>query len=335
MSDVKKTLNTKESDAQTLWYLAYGSNMDPAVLAGRRKIQPLESKNVVVPEYWLSFDFAGVPFLEPCFASILKRDQSRVHERDYALFVHDRCRYGQDFVWDEDHPERCYPPVLQGVVHKITLWDWRLIVQSEGGWGHDVPTGYDHVEIDCSVVNSDEHISAHVLTARPHAIRTRCQPSPRYKNLLTAGAAHHKLDPAYQDYLLRILPYECTGLRSHVARSVFMVFNIPMLIAFAFLLRRNKGLPADQHQQPPYWMAWYFDKASRFSNTAHDYIVAPILGSGRCLTKSRQSVVKKSIEAALAESKTRQQHQQCQEREVEKEPELVKLAEKVVESVAE
>ena len=120
-----------------------------------------------------------------------------------------------------------------------------------------------------------------------------------------------------------------------MARLVFMIFNIPMLIAFALLLRMNTGLPADQHKQPPYWMAWYFDKASRFSNTAHDYIVAPVLGSGRCLNKSQQRLVKQRIEAALAESKTRSQHQECQEREAEKEPELVKLLEKAAECVAE
>ncbi|KAG0201225.1 hypothetical protein BGX28_005903 [Mortierella sp. GBA30] len=335
MVDEKKPTHTKESDAETLWYLAYGSNMDPRVLTGRRKIQPLESKTVVVPEYWLSFDVGGIPFIEPCFASILKRDQSKVHERDYALFVHERCRYGQQFVWHEDQPEQCYPPVLQGVVHKITHREWQLIVQSEGGLGHDVPTGYDHIEVECKVVNSDEHVFAHVLTARPLSISTRCQPSARYKSLLTAGAAHHNLDPAYQEYLLRILPYECTGLRSLLARLVFVIFNIPMLLAYTLLLKRNKGVPADQRIPPPYWMAWYFDKASRFSNAAHDNIVAPIFGSGRCSTLAQQAVIRKRIDEELRSRKTQEQHQECQEREAEKEPELMKVAEKIVESTAE
>ncbi|KAF9112659.1 hypothetical protein BGX27_003004 [Mortierella sp. AM989] len=272
-------LTKKEEDkdvitpVDTIWYLAYGSNMDPNVLTEWRKIQPIESKKVVVPEYWLSFDFNGVPFMEPCFASVLKKDLSRIHDKNYAQFVHDRCCYGQEFVWNQDHPEKSYPPTLQGVAHKITLREWTLIIQSECGWGHYVPTSYKHIEVNCSGIDLNENIPAQILVARPTAIRTRCQPSLRYKNILVAGAAHHGLDPIYQDYLMKIIPYACTGLRSKVAKSVFFIFNIPIVIAFALLIRVNKGRPADQHVQPPFWMVWYFDKASRFSNTAHDFIV--------------------------------------------------------------
>ena len=112
-------------------YLSYGSNLDPNVLSGRRKIKPLESKPVIVPGYWLSFDIGGFLFVEPCFASILKMDPARMHQRSYAQFVHDRTKYGQEFTWDEDHPERSYPPVLQGVVHRISEYDWQKVIQSE------------------------------------------------------------------------------------------------------------------------------------------------------------------------------------------------------------
>ncbi|KAG0361548.1 hypothetical protein BG005_007967 [Podila minutissima] len=291
------------NDEDTLWYLAYGSNMDPKVLTDRRKITPLESLPVIVPEYWLSFDIGGVPFIEPCFASILKIDKSRLYQEEYARFVHDRTKYGQAFLWDEKHPEKSYPPILQGVAHRITFKHWQMVIQSEGGWGHDVPTGYNQIMVNCTVVGTNEQIAAHVLDARPLSIKTRCQPSARYKNLLTAGAAYHNLDPAYRRYLATIVPYQCSGLRSRFGQSLFMVFNLPMLIAFALLLRRNKGLPAHLHTQPPFWMAWYFDKASRFSNAAHDYIVAPLLGSGRCSTDARAALTCKMIEQELAEKK--------------------------------
>ncbi|KAF9358452.1 hypothetical protein BGX26_001736 [Mortierella sp. AD094] len=280
--------------------------MDPKVLAGRRKIQPVESRRVVVPDYWLSFDVGGVPFLEPCFASILKMDRSRFRDKNYALFVHDHCRYGQEFKWDEKQPEKSYPPPLQGVAHKITLRDWEVLIQSETGWGHDVPTGYDQIQVQCIVVgdDDDEHsISAHVLATRPLSIKSQCQPSPGYKNLLITGAAHHNLDPAYQDYLAHIVPYECTGAPSFLARRVFQVFNLPLLLAFKLLVRHNKGKPANQHSQPPYWIAWCFDKASRFSNAAHDYLIVPILASGRCSTIGNQVYTRKRIEAELARVK--------------------------------
>ncbi|KAG0048734.1 hypothetical protein BGZ83_006337 [Gryganskiella cystojenkinii] len=314
----------------TIWYLAYGSNMDPKVLSGRRKIKPLESKPVIVPGYWLSFDIGGLPFLEPCFASILKMDPARMHQRDYAVFVHNRTRYGQVFSWDENHPERSYPPTLQGVVHKITEHDWRKVIESEGGWGHDVPTGYDQIEVDCQVVGSSGHIAAQVLTARPLSIKTQCQPSARYKNLLTAGAAHHNLDPEYQMYLSSIVPYECSGRQSRIARAIMSVVNMPMVLAFSFLVRRNKGKPIEQHTPPPYWMAWYFDKANRFSNAIHDYVVAPILGSGRCSTREQQILTRKKIE----ETRVLEERQKQSERQAEQEPEIVKAVEQVFESTA-
>lgn len=177
------------------------------------------------------------------------------------------------------------------------------LVHLQGGWGHDVPTGYSQITVNCTVVGTNEQIAAHVLDARPLSITTRCQPSTRYKNLLTAGAAYHNLDPDYQRYLATIVPYECSGLRSRFGQSLFTVFNLPMLIAFALLLRRNKDLPAHLHTQPPFWMAWYFDKASRFANAAHDYIVAPLLGSGRCSTDTQAALMCKKIEQELAEEK--------------------------------
>jgi hypothetical protein len=132
--DTTAPSTTTTTTPETIWYLAYGSNMDPKVFSGRRKIQPLESLVVTVPNYWLSFDIGGIPYVEPCFASILKMDHSRMHQKEYALEVHSRTMHGREFVWDEshsEHPQRSYPPVLQGVAHKITLRDWQLVIQSE------------------------------------------------------------------------------------------------------------------------------------------------------------------------------------------------------------
>ncbi|KAF9178806.1 hypothetical protein BGZ51_005242 [Haplosporangium sp. Z 767] len=328
-----------DSTPETIWYLAYGSNMDPKVFSGRRKIKPLESRVVIVPDYWLSFDINGFPYVEPCFASILKMDKSRLNDIKYAQEVHARTKYGQDFVWDEKHPQhplRSYPPVLQGVVHKITLRDWQLVIQSEGGWGHDVPTGYSQIQVDCKVRDTDEHISAHVLESRPVSIKSHCQPSARYKNLLTAGAAHHNLDPAYQSYLARIVPYECVGIRSRMARMIFMVVNMPTIAAFAILLWRNKGKTSEQLTRPPYWIASMFDKASRFSAVVHDYIVAPIFGSGRCSSVEHHIKMRKKIELELKEHKTRAEQQKAREDEVDKtEGPALKLVEKTIESAAE
>ncbi|KAF9123852.1 hypothetical protein BG015_005234 [Linnemannia schmuckeri] len=320
---------------ETIWYLAYGSNMEPKVFSGRRKIQPLESHVVTVPNYWLSFDIGGIPFVEPCFASILKMDHSRMHQKEYALEVHSRTMHGREFVWDESHPEKSYPPVLQGVAHKITLRDWQLVIQSEGGWGHDVPTGYNQIQVDCVRHDSKEKLRAFVLESRPVSVKSHCQPSARYKNLLTSGAAHHKLDPSYQNYLANIVPYECTGVRSKIARVLFTLINSPMILMFAVIVLRNRGKPVEQHTRPPYWAAWVFDKAGRLSATIHDYMVAPIFGSGRCSSPQQQVITRMRIQESLKVPLSEEEHQKCREAEADKEPEVLKAAEKVVESVAE
>jgi hypothetical protein len=138
------------------------------------------------------------------------------------------------------------------------------------------------------------------------------------------------MDPAYQRYLSSIVPYECTGPRSQVARVILTIFNLPMLLAFAWMLRRNKGKPIEKRTPPSYWLAWYFDKASRFSNAAHDYLVSPILGSGRCSTVERQILTRTKIQETLA----LEDRQKEMERQAEEEPEVIRMVEQVVETTA-
>lgn len=57
-------------------------------------------------------------------------------KREYAEEVHAHCRFGQAFVWDDEGEggqggEGAYPMELHGVVYRITLRDWELIVHSE------------------------------------------------------------------------------------------------------------------------------------------------------------------------------------------------------------
>ncbi|KAF9216715.1 hypothetical protein BGZ59_008436 [Podila verticillata] len=331
------TTTQLEDSHDTIWYLAYGSNMDPKVFTGRRKVTPLESIPVIARDYWLSFDIAGIPFVEPCFASILKIDHARLHSRDYALEVHNRTKYGQEFLWDDKHPKSAYPPVLQGVAHRITQRDWQLVIQSDGGWGHDVPTGYNQIMIPCNVVGgSSKVLHAHVLEARPLSVRSHCQPTLRYKNLLTSGAAHHNLDPEYQRYLAKIVPYECNGVRSKMARALFITINVPVMLMFAVIVLRNRGKPVDQMKRPPYWAAWVFDRASRMSAAMHDYFIMPVFGSGRRSTEAHQAVVRKRIEERMRNKPDLAEQQACREKEEEAGgPRSVKAVQDVVESAAE
>ncbi|KAF9144908.1 hypothetical protein BG015_012063 [Linnemannia schmuckeri] len=302
------TLNDTPSSEETIWYLAYGSNMDPRILTDSRKIIPLETKRVRVPDYWLSFDLGGIPFSEPCFASILKKEPERMREKEYAMKVHAHCRFGQAFVWkesEEEGGEGAYPMDLHGVVYRITLRDWELIVHSEGGWGHDVPIGYDMIHVSCEVYNTSppQQISARVLLARPKSIKPNCQPSLRYKNLLTTGARYHNLPPAYQDSLARVVPYTCQGPAAIRAKRLFRVFNLPLEWTFAAIVGLNRGKEGREEQkQPPYWMAWLFDKTYRFASWAHDWVLLPVVGvSGRCLEDGEMRRLREGIEKELVE----------------------------------
>ncbi|KAK3836869.1 MAG: hypothetical protein J3R72DRAFT_493525 [Linnemannia gamsii] len=296
---------TPSVDPPTIWYLAYGSNLSPQILTESRKIIPLETKRVRVPDYWLSMDLGGIPFSEPCFASILKIERERMGDKEYAVEVHRRCRVGQELAWEdgEDVEGRkgSYPMELHGVVYRITERDWELIVHSEGGWGHDVPIGYDTIHVACQVYDTLEQVTARVLLARPKSLQPNGQPSLRYKSLITSGARYHNLDPLYQAQLARIIPYSCTTPRAQQAKRIFKVFNLPLEWTFAMIIGLNRGKVGKEEQvQPKYWMAWLFDKTFRFSRWMHDWVLVPGLRvSGRCLEERELVVERRRIEEEL------------------------------------
>jgi hypothetical protein len=63
-----------EEQGKTVLYLAYGSNLSAEVFRGRRGIEPISQVNVYAPELRLTFDLAGIPYLEPCFAGTQYRN---------------------------------------------------------------------------------------------------------------------------------------------------------------------------------------------------------------------------------------------------------------------
>lgn len=52
------------------WYFAYGANMLTDVLVRRRGIVPLSSEQARLDGYQLVFNQPGLPYIEPCFATI-------------------------------------------------------------------------------------------------------------------------------------------------------------------------------------------------------------------------------------------------------------------------
>ena len=62
--------------SERLWYMSYGSNMNPIIFEKRRGIKPRTTRCVKIPGYVFSYSYDGVPYLEPAFATCHKREET-------------------------------------------------------------------------------------------------------------------------------------------------------------------------------------------------------------------------------------------------------------------
>lgn len=163
------------SYSEYVYNFAYGSNMYPNVLSGRRKIHPIESIAGVLEGWQLTFDLRGVPGIEPCFGNIKENPTAEVH----------------------------------GVLHKMTGKEFKHLLATEGGGGVD-ENGYIPIKLNVRAYDN-RSIEAYALVVRqasPIILREFAQPSSRYMTLLCNGATHHKLHPLYIKYLQSLLSHE-------------------------------------------------------------------------------------------------------------------------------
>ena len=151
-----------------VYNFAYGSNMSPRVLSGRRKIHPKESIPGVLEGWQLTFDLRGVPGVEPCFGNIKENRDSEIH----------------------------------GVLHQMTGQQFKRLLATEGGSGVD-DTGYIPLKVNVHAYDG-RFIEAYALVVRQHSraiLDQHALPSARYMGLLRSGATHYKVHPLYIEYL--------------------------------------------------------------------------------------------------------------------------------------
>jgi len=192
-------------DGNKLWYFAYGSNMHPKILGGRRKVHPTQSKPGYIPDQYLNFDTLGLPYVEPSFASIGKQPL---------------------------HPSQ---PEVHGVAHQITLADYEQIRRTEGGGGHD-NIGYDSVEVTVNCYDGQE-LSAFTLVQCPSPRRIHhgvFYPSKRYMKLIEEGSVEFGLEGKYQEWLKTLPRYEPSPTLVHkmgkiLYLSIAVLFFIPFV----------------------------------------------------------------------------------------------------------
>ncbi|ORX95631.1 hypothetical protein K493DRAFT_314902 [Basidiobolus meristosporus CBS 931.73] len=253
------TESLEEQVPNSVWYLAYGSNMSKAVLTGRRLVKPIKSVPVRVPGYFLSFDHPGMAFVEPGFASVRAFSDNPEDALESKFYPVTRSK-------------RNDAPVVHGVAHLVTAQDFRQIQLTEGGGG-STEFGYQDRIVEC-VSYTNEKIQAHTLITHDHCARPSI-PSMRYLTIIRTGAKEHELDPEFQSYLDDLVAFEAKNWREKVGKFLFTLILIPIFGPMIFLrvfMKKNGELPQVLH--------WWMHSLGHFIWILHDRIVEPILGNG-------------------------------------------------------
>lgn len=264
---------------ETVFYLAYGSNLCFETFQRKRGIRPLAQVNVLVPELVLTFDMPGLPYLEPCFANAKYRTPDPSPPQ-YS--------FATQLPWQKG---------LVGVVYEVTTADYAKIIATEGGYNDILVTCYELPPNISTVPDLPDTIltlpslKAHMLycplflrrhpelshsgrASRPDP--NYAQPSVRYLNLITTGADEHSLPQDYIDYLRNIRPYILTTRPQKLGRLVFMAVWLPIIIP-AFYLNR---LLADKRGRAPWWLRMALREVSGLSWGSYDCVFRHVFGDG-------------------------------------------------------
>jgi gliotoxin/aspirochlorine biosynthesis gamma-glutamylcyclotransferase len=163
MATEKKTSVWKAPDSsdKPLWYLGYGSNMTVGSMEGRN-VAIQATKVVNVPTHYVTFDIFGIPYSEPCYASIEEFPSG-----------------GNGKIQLDHGPNSFQVPSLCGVVYLLTASDFhRLLVTEGAGVVYDV-VEVQAYELDNERKRTGEPLTAYTLKAKwPQ--RPNGTPSARY-----------------------------------------------------------------------------------------------------------------------------------------------------------
>lgn len=240
----------ESAEDETVLYLAYGSNLSAETFRGKRGIRPLSSVNVLVPSLQLTFDLAGLPYLEPCFANTRFRTPPPPGTE------------GDDAYRKDDYRKNRWHKGLVGVLYEVTPADYRTIIATEGGGA-----SYQDITVPCYALApglpctpstpSGTPVHAHTLLASPDKNTIArpdpayAQPSPRYMKLLRDGASEHALPADYTAYLSAIRGFTITTWRQRVGQGLFIGLWAPVMVTVMSVGR----LVADEKGRVPKWFA--------------------------------------------------------------------------------
>ena len=274
-------------DPNTVLYLAYGSNLAAQTFQGMRGIQPLSQVNVVVPELVMTFDLAGLPYVEPCFANTKYRHPSlptSTSEKSHLLPKN-----------TPDYHKNRWKKGLVGVVYEVTQEDYAHIIATEGGGA-----SYQDVLVDCYELPLDEDIVPEFPTSPPFKAHTLYSPisppgetpenvgrfsrpdpayaqaSVRYLKLITDGADEHALPREYKDYLHQLRPYTMTTQKQKLGGWIFGMIWLPIISA---LFGLNSTF-ADENGKAPAWLVAVAGAVFSGMWTSYDTFFSKTFGDG-------------------------------------------------------
>lgn len=144
-----------------IWYLGYGSNMKGSSMKDR-KITPLATRIVNVQTHYVTFDIFGIPYSEPCYASI-------------ETFPNGKNGSIQLIHGDIKHQV----PSLCGVAHLLSAAEFHQLLVTEGsGVVYDIVKLHAY-QIDKEHQISTESFAVYALKAK-WPLRPNGTPSTRY-----------------------------------------------------------------------------------------------------------------------------------------------------------
>jgi hypothetical protein len=221
-------------------YFAYGSNMNPKVLSGRRKVFPTLSEPGLIQNWYLNFDVVALPYAEPAFASI-----------------------GQSPIFPKQ-------PMVHGILHQITDEDFKQIQRTEGH-------GYEAVKLRATKYNGKE-VDCMTLVWKPRVhYHDRFFASKRYMDLLVEGATRFELDTSYVEFLKSIPRYQHPGGMVHTAGKLLFlalafIAALPVLAPIALCRATKREIPA--------LLGSGLDFIALFFGVLYQYVFRPIFGPG-------------------------------------------------------
>jgi hypothetical protein len=261
-------MGTGTKQPETVFYLAYGSNLASETFQGKRGIRPLSQLNVVVPELVMTFDLAGLPYVEPCFANTKYR--KALPPPSPPDLSSEKPGLLPNRIQKPKYHKTRWTKGLVGVVYEVTTADFAHIIATEGGGA-----SYQDVLVDCyelspseatvPEVPTTEAFKAHTLYSPVYPPGTKppekggrisrpdpdyAQPSARYLKLINDGADEHALPKDYKEYLHQLRPYTITNQKQRLGAFIFGTIYFPFIRLIFGLNDRF----ADKKGRAPAWL---------------------------------------------------------------------------------